>query len=56
MGRLISNNSCFVANTRDAKTLDQLSIGVKEPVGRVGWVRSGDEGTNSFIFDQSANL
>ena len=56
VGRLMSSNHRFVANTGDAKTLEQLSSGSTEPIGRIGWVKRGDGGRNMFIFEQSAKL
>lgn len=56
VGRLASNDHRFVANAGDAKTLEQLSSRVREPIGRVGWVNSGDKGRNFFTFQKSANL
>ena len=56
VGRLTSNDHRFVANADDSRTLEQLSSRVKEPIGRIGWVRSGEKGKNLFVFEQSANL
>ena len=56
VGRLTGSDHRFVANTGNAKTLEQLSSGNSEPIGRVGWVRSGDSGRNLFVFERNANL
>ncbi|CAD6591207.1 MAG: hypothetical protein ASARMPREDX12_005031 [Alectoria sarmentosa] len=59
VGRLTSSgNERFVANTGNAKTLEQLSSEKDEPIGRVGWVDGGDGGRNLFTFDfeERANL
>ena len=56
MGRLMSNNHRFVANTGNVKTLEQLSSWKREPIGRIGWVGGGDGGNNLFVFKESANL
>ncbi len=56
VGRLASNNHRFVANTGTARSLEQLSSGNREPIGRAGWVRKGDEGRNLFGWRQGANL
>ena len=54
VGRLTGSDHRFVANTGNAKTLEQLSNSNSEPIGRVGWVRSGDSGRNLFV--RNANL
>jgi hypothetical protein len=56
VGRLKSNNHRFVANHGDENTLQQLASGVKEPIGRGGWVRTLEEGRNVFTFDKSGKL
>lgn len=56
VGRLTRSNHRFVANTGNAKTLEQLSSGNSEPVGRIGWVKRGDRGRNLFTFEPDANL
>lgn len=56
IGRLTSSNDRFVANTGDAKTIEQLSSGNYEPIGKTGWVKRGDGGRNLFTIMQSANL
>jgi hypothetical protein len=56
VGRLKSNNHRFVANHGDENTLQQLASGVKEPIGRGGWVSTAEEGRNVFTFDKSGKL
>ena len=56
VGRLTRSNDRFVANTGNTKTLQQLSSGTSEPIGRVGWVKRSNEGGNLFTFEQSAKL
>lgn len=56
VGRLTRSNDRFVANTGNTKTLQQLSSGNSEPIGRVGWVKRSNEGGNLFTFEQSAKL
>lgn len=56
VGRLTSSNERFVANTGNAKTLEQLSSGKDEPIGRIGWVSGGDGERNVFTFEERANL
>lgn len=56
VGRLIGNEHRFVANTGNEKTLEQLSNGKCEPIGKMGWVGKGDEGKNIFMFGQRASL
>ena len=57
VGRLTSSsNERFVANAGNAKTLERLSSGKDEPIGRVGWVSGGDGGRNLFTFEERANL
>ena len=56
VGRLTSNNHRFVANTSDARSLEQLSSGTREPIGRTGWVKSDDLGRNLFVFGDLSRL
>ena len=56
VGRLTGNDLRFVANTGNVKTLEQLSSGNSEPIGKRGWVRRGDGVRNLFVFEQNANL
>ena len=56
VGRLTGNDNRFVANTGNVKTLEQLSSRTREPIGRIGWVSSGDGGKNLFVFEKTANL
>lgn len=56
VGRLTSNNHRFVANTSNTRSLEQLSSGTREPIGRTGWVKSDDLGRNSFVFDDPSRL
>ncbi|CZT11141.1 uncharacterized protein RCO7_05574 [Rhynchosporium graminicola] len=56
VGRLKSNGHRFLANHGDDSTVKQLSSSAKEPVGRNGWVSTGEEGRNLFIFFQREKL
>ncbi|KAL2059554.1 hypothetical protein ABVK25_000847 [Lepraria finkii] len=56
VGRLTRNNHRFVANTSNTRSLEQLSSGTREPIGRTGWVKSDDLGRNSFVFDDPSRL
>jgi len=51
VGRLKENGHRFLANHADQNTLLQLSSGVKEQIGRAGWVRTAEDGRNLFTFD-----
>ena len=64
IGRLVSNNHRFIANTGDEKTRMQLARRDREPIGRRGWVwrESGkgevlkegnsERARNLFFFDE----
>lgn len=56
MGRLKSSEHRFIANHGDATTLQQLSSGISEQIGRKGWVRRGEQGRNLFSFEQGGKL
>ena len=56
VGRLKKNGHRFIANDGDENTMRQLSSGVKEQVGRSGWVRGGDDGRNLFTFNEFGKL
>ncbi|TVY83907.1 hypothetical protein LSUE1_G001727 [Lachnellula suecica] len=56
VGRLKSNGHRFLANHADSNTLQQLSSGVKEQIGRNGWVSTGQDGRNLFSFDIAEKL
>ncbi|EKD17437.1 acetyl-CoA acetyltransferase [Drepanopeziza brunnea f. sp. 'multigermtubi' MB_m1] len=56
VGRLKSNGHRFLANHGDDSTLQQLSSGSTEPIGRCGWVHVGEEGRNLFTFDPVGKL
>jgi len=56
VGRLERNQHRFVANAGDARALQQLSSSRNEPIGRVGWVTSGEDGRNLFVFDAGAKI
>ncbi|KAN0096639.1 hypothetical protein V8E51_015444 [Hyaloscypha variabilis] len=56
VGRLKGNGHRFLANEGDENTLMQLSSGVKEPVGRSGFVRVEDDGRNLFVFNNGGKL
>ena len=45
-----------MANAGGAGTLEQLSGGKGEPIGRRGWVGGGEGGRNVFVFERGANL
>ncbi len=53
---LARNGHRFIANHGDESTLQQLASKSKEPIGRSGRVRQGDDGRNLFSFDQGARL
>jgi hypothetical protein len=57
VGRLKANGHRFIANHGDASTLQQLSSGTREPIGRSGWVEK-DKGTkrNLFSFESRGRL
>ena len=56
VGRLTSNGKRFLANHGNEKTLNELSSRVKEPIGRVGWVKCGKGGRNLFAFVAETKL
>jgi hypothetical protein len=56
VGRLKKNGHRFLANHGDESTLKQLASNVKEPIGRSGWVKTGEDGRNLFIFEKSGKL
>ena len=56
VGRLSVNGHRFIANHADQNTLQQLASRTKEPIGRKGWVRTGDDGRNLFYFEQTVKL
>lgn len=55
VGKLKSGER-FIANHGDESTLAQLASGVKEQVGRAGWVKAGENGRNLFSFDGGVRL
>jgi len=55
--RLRSNGQRFLANDGDEGTLRELTSGLKEQVGRTGWVRNeSTTGRNLFSFEKSMKL
>ncbi|PGH23689.1 hypothetical protein AJ80_02295 [Polytolypa hystricis UAMH7299] len=57
IGRLKSNGRRFIANAKDAATLQQLCSETKEPIGKSGWVTHNAEGAiNIFKIDSSGRL
>lgn len=55
VGRL-KNGHRVLANEGDETTLVQLASGVKEQVGRKGFLRNGEDGRNLFVFYQVQKL
>ena len=55
VGRL-KNGHRVLANEGDEATLVQIASGVKEQVGRKGFLRNGEEGRNLFVFHQVEKL
>jgi hypothetical protein len=56
VGRMRNNGHRFIANHADHSALQQLASRTKEPIGRRGWVRTGDDGRNLFSFERSTKL
>ncbi|CZR64499.1 uncharacterized protein PAC_14397 [Phialocephala subalpina] len=56
VGRLKGSKHRFIANHGDENTLNQLSSTNKEQIGRSGWVKTGDDGRNLFVFSESGKL
>jgi hypothetical protein len=58
VGRLKSNGKRFLANHGDEETLRQMAGGVREIVGRSGWVWEDEKkkGRGLFAFDKPAKL
>jgi len=56
VGRLKKNGNRFIANHGDESTLAQLSGGIKEPIGRTGWVSEAEDGRNLFSFEGVGKL
>jgi hypothetical protein len=56
VGRMWENGKRFIANHADESTLVQLASRTREPIGRRGWVRSGEDGKNVFGFEKSGKL
>jgi len=58
VGRLRANGHRFLANHGDEVTLRRLSSGVREQIGRSGWVRKDGEkdGRNLFSFEAGVKL
>ncbi|TVY26586.1 hypothetical protein LHYA1_G004532 [Lachnellula hyalina] len=56
VGRLKSNDHRFIANDADIGTLQQLASTTKEPIGRSGWVETGEDGRNLFSFHGGEKL
>ena len=55
VGRL-KNGHRVLANEGDEATLVQLASGIKEQVGRKGFVRNDNDGRNLFTFHRVGNL
>jgi hypothetical protein len=55
VGRL-KNGHRVLANEGDEGTLVQLASGIKEQVGRKGFVRNDKDGRNLFMFHRVGNL
>ncbi|KAH7411347.1 hypothetical protein BKA64DRAFT_663253 [Cadophora sp. MPI-SDFR-AT-0126] len=56
VGRLKGNGHRFLANHADDGTLQQLCSSSKEPIGRSGWVMTGEDGRNLFTFTRGGML
>lgn len=56
VGRLKKDGHRFLANHGDESTLVQLTSSVREPIGRSGWVKRGDDGRNVFSFEGGGKL
>jgi hypothetical protein len=55
VGRL-KNGHRVLANEGDEATLVQLASGIKEQVGRMGFVRNAEDGRNLFLFRKVEKL
>jgi hypothetical protein len=55
VGRL-KNGHRVLANEGDEATLVQLASGIKEQVGRKGYLRNGEDGRNLFVLHQVPKL
>lgn len=53
---MVGSPERFIANHGDESTLKQLASGTREPIGRAGYVRTGDDGRNLFTFEENAKL
>ena len=56
VGRLKKNGHRFIANHGDLSTLQQLANVTREPIGRLGWVRTVEDSRNLFTFDKNLKL
>jgi len=56
VGRLKQNGHRFLANHGDENALMQLASRVREPIGRRGFVVTGEDGRNLFSFEKSMKL
>jgi hypothetical protein len=52
----LKNGHRVLANEGDKGTLVQLASGIKEQVGRKGFVRNDEDGRNLFVFHQVEKL
>lgn len=56
IGRLKKSDHRFLANDGDENTLRQLASGVKEQVGRCGFVRTVEDGRTLFVYNDLGKL
>ncbi len=56
VGRLKTNGHRFLANHGDMATLQQLSSGLSEQIGKSGWVKAGDKDRNLFFFESNGKF
>ena len=56
VGRLTRNGRRFLANHGSDKTLMELASKTREPIGRKGSVKGGEEGRNFFVFEREEKL
>lgn len=56
VGHLKGRRGRFLANHGDQRTLNELSSSIREPIGRSGYVRPGEDGRNLFTFETEEKL
>ena len=56
VGRLMNSGKRFIANHGDRWTLTELSSETREPIGRIGSVKSGEDGRNIFSLERKGKL